>query len=130
MKPAAAVLYTTGEAVRVTGVPIHNVDYWARIGLLIPAVAAEGTGSIRGYTFNDLLLLKICGVLGDMSVEPRRAVVEKVRQYLTSPAVRAGQIDEWIHIRISQYCELVLYVEAMRREVQRAISQLASEAKS
>lgn len=122
---AGLVLYSTGDAVKGTGVSVRNLDYWVRIGLVVPTIEAEGTGTIRGYTFDDLVLLKICGMLSESGVEFRRALLAKVRDYLSSPAVRAGQIDKWVHIHISKYYEVVLYVESIRRDLRETLRRAA-----
>ena len=38
--------FSTGEAVRITGVSFRNIDYWARTKFIVPSIAeAQGTGT-------------------------------------------------------------------------------------
>jgi len=120
------LLFTGREAATITGASYRNVDYWARIDLAAPTIEAQGPGSVRGYTLDDLVILKLCEILADLKIEVRAEVLKKARNYLRSPAVKAGQIDEWIHIRVSEYLELVLFVERIRRDIQKPLRRLVA----
>ena len=51
--------FSTGEAVRITGVSFRNIDYWARTKFIVPSIAdAKGTGTERRYSFSDLLAVR------------------------------------------------------------------------
>jgi DNA-binding transcriptional MerR regulator len=52
--------FSTGDAVRITGVSFRNIDYWARTRFIVPSIAeAKGTGTERKYSFSDLLALRV-----------------------------------------------------------------------
>ena len=54
--------FSTGDAVRITGVSFRNIDYWARTKFIVPSIAeAQGTGTERRYSFSDLLALRVAG---------------------------------------------------------------------
>lgn len=60
MKEMQEPTYTTAEMARVTGFSLRQLDYWARIGMIIPSFQqAQGSGSCRLYTTEDLVQLNI-----------------------------------------------------------------------
>jgi DNA-binding transcriptional MerR regulator len=74
--------FSTGEAVRVTGVSFRNIDYWARTKFIVPSVAdAKGTGTERIYSFADLVALRVARELREagVSTQSLRRVVEFLR---------------------------------------------------
>ena len=74
--------FSTGEAVRITGVSFYNIDYWARTKFIPPSIAeAEGAGTERRYSFSDLLALRVAKELRDAGVSTRslRRVVDFLR---------------------------------------------------
>ena len=61
--------FSTGDAVRITGVSFRNIDYWARTKFIVPSVAeAKGTGTERRYSFSDLLALRVARELREAGV--------------------------------------------------------------
>jgi DNA-binding transcriptional MerR regulator len=82
--------FSTGEAVRITGVSFRNIDYWARTKFIVPSIAeAEGTGTERRYSFSDLLALRVARELREagVSTQSLRRVVQflRTRKGLTNP---------------------------------------------
>jgi DNA-binding transcriptional MerR regulator len=82
--------FSTGEAVRITGVSFRNVDYWARTKFIVPSIAeANGTGTERRYSFSDLLALRVARELREagISTQSLRQIVEflRTRKGLTNP---------------------------------------------
>jgi len=74
--------FSTGDAVRVTGVSFRNIDYWARTKFIVPSIAdAKGTGTERKYSFSDLLALRVARELREagISTQSLRRVVEFLR---------------------------------------------------
>ena len=74
--------FSTGEAVRITGVSFRNIDYWARTKFIAPSIAeAQGTGTERRYSFLDLLALRVARELREAGVSTHslRRVVEFLR---------------------------------------------------
>ena len=60
------------EGSRIT---YRQLDYWARTGLVEPAVrGAKGSGSHRLYSFRDILVLKVVKRLLDTGVSLQRSV--------------------------------------------------------
>ena len=52
--------FSTGDAVRITGVSFRNIDYWARTKFIVPSIAdAKGTRTERKDSFSDLLALRV-----------------------------------------------------------------------
>lgn len=73
-----------GPAVcKVTGVSYRQLDYWTTTGLVSPSVrSAEGSGSQRLYSFEDVLQLKVIKQLLDtgVSLQRIRQAIEFVRE--------------------------------------------------
>lgn len=56
-------------ACKVVGITYRQLDYWARTSLVAPSIAsASGSGSVRLYSFADLLLLRIVKRLLDAGI--------------------------------------------------------------
>src|SRR4051794_7210200 len=74
--------FSTGDAVRVTGVSFRNIDYWARTKFIVPSIAdARGTGTERSFSFSDLLALRVARELREagISTQSLRRIVEFLR---------------------------------------------------
>jgi DNA-binding transcriptional MerR regulator len=74
--------FTAKQVVALTGVPYKRLDSWANSGFLIPSIAeADGTGSRRLYSFQDLITLRTAKLLRDTGISLRglRNVVQFLR---------------------------------------------------
>jgi len=61
--------YRVPDVVRIVGISYRQLDYWARTGLVRPSVRdAQGSGSQRLYSFQDLALLKLIKRMLDSGV--------------------------------------------------------------
>ena len=57
------------EACRVVGISYRQLDYWARTGLLEPSLqGAGGSGTLRLYSFTDLVELRVVKRLRDTGI--------------------------------------------------------------
>ena len=80
------------RAAKVVGITYRQLDYWARTDLIRPSLAdAEGSGSRRRYSYNDLLELKAIKKLLDAGIklEQVRKVFEYVRQHVSTDIAAA-----------------------------------------
>src|SRR6266852_6444384 len=82
--------FSSGDAVRISGVSFRNIDYWARTKFIVPSIAeANGTGTERKYSFSDLLALRVARELREagVSTQSLRRIVEflRTRKGLTNP---------------------------------------------
>ncbi|QGF24723.1 MerR family transcriptional regulator [Raineyella fluvialis] len=69
-------------AAKAADITYRQLDYWARIGLVIPGVRdANGSGSARLYSFRDILMLKVIKRLlsAGVSLQQIRTAVEYLR---------------------------------------------------
>ena len=58
---------------RLVGISYRQLDYWARTGLVTPSVRpADGSGSQRLYSFEDLVELRIIKRLLDAGISLQR----------------------------------------------------------
>ncbi len=73
--------FSSPETVEIIGVTYRQLDYWTRTGLVAStAQGAEGSGSRRRYSYNDLLELKLIKRLLDEGIALHR--VREVFDYL------------------------------------------------
>ena len=65
----------------LVGITYRQLDYWARTDLIRPSLAdAQGSGSRRSYSYQDLLELKVVKTLLDAGI--RLEMVRDVFTYL------------------------------------------------
>lgn len=76
--------YRAPQVCRIVGITYRQLDYWARTGLMVPSLQkAQGSGSQRLYSFDDLVQLKVIKRLIDAGMDVkkiRRAFSELSRQ--------------------------------------------------
>ncbi len=75
--------YRGPTACKAAGITYRQLDYWARTGLVEPAVrGASGSGTHRLYGFRDILVLKVVKRLLDtgVSLQQIRTAVEHLRE--------------------------------------------------
>jgi DNA-binding transcriptional MerR regulator len=86
--------YRGPQTCKIVGISYRQLDYWTRTGLVIPSLqAAQGSGTQRLYSFNDLLQLKVIKSLTDAG-----ASLQKVRQAIEY--VRGHLDDDWSKVTI------------------------------
>ncbi len=74
--------FTAGRAAKLSAVPYRTLDYWARSGFLVPSLArAGGKGTVRLYSFRDLVALRVTRELrgAGISLQSLRKVVRHLR---------------------------------------------------
>jgi DNA-binding transcriptional MerR regulator len=70
--------YTTKEATKIIGLSLRQLDYWDRTHFIKPTVSdASGRGSVRLYSFSDLVQLRVARGLINQGV-----TLQKVRRAL------------------------------------------------
>jgi DNA-binding transcriptional MerR regulator len=70
--------YSGPEAARIVGITYRQVDYWERTNLVQPTLhSARGSGSRRGYSYRDLVELRIVKAMLDanMAMPAARLVI-------------------------------------------------------
>jgi DNA-binding transcriptional MerR regulator len=75
--------FTSGQACRLSGVAYRTLDYWAASGFLPPsAQETEGKGTWRGYSFTDIVQLRVAKRLREagISLQGLRKVQQRLRQ--------------------------------------------------
>lgn len=73
--------YRGPQVCKIVGISYRQLDYWARTGLATPTVqAAQGSGTQRLYSFEDLVELKVIKNLLDAGVSLQR--VREAIEYL------------------------------------------------
>ena len=86
--------YRGPQACKIVDITYRQLDYWTRTGLVVPSIqAAQGSGTQRLYSFNDLLQLKVIKSLTDAG-----ASLQKVRQAIDY--VRDDLEDDWSKVTI------------------------------
>jgi len=107
--------FSTGEAVKITGVSFYNIDYWARTRFISPSVAeAQGTGTERRYSFSDLIALRVAGELraAGVSTQKLRRIVEflRVRKGLAQPLAECRLIVTGNDVQLASSPEKIMSV--------------------
>jgi DNA-binding transcriptional MerR regulator len=105
--------FSTGDAVRITGVSFRNIDYWARTKFIVPSIAeAMGTGTERRYSFSDLLALRVARELREagISTQSLRRVVEflRTRKGLTNPLAECHMIVTGSDVQVATSPEKIM----------------------
>ncbi|WP_420637914.1 MerR family transcriptional regulator [Candidatus Poriferisocius sp.] len=73
--------FSSPQTIEIVGITYRQLDYWTRTGLVrSTAQEADGSGSRRRYSYNDLLELKLIKRLLDEGIGLRR--VREVFEYL------------------------------------------------
>jgi DNA-binding transcriptional MerR regulator len=77
--------YRGPQACKIVGITYRQLDYWTRTGLVEPSLQpAQGSGTQRLYSFNDLLQLKMIKNLIDAgaSLQKVREAIDYVKNYV------------------------------------------------
>ena len=81
--------YRGPQACKIVGITYRQLDYWTRTGLVQASLrGAQGSGTQRLYSFNDLLQLKVIKRLTEAG-----ASLKKVRQAIDY--VQTNLEDDW-----------------------------------
>lgn len=73
------------QACKIVGVTYRQLDYWTRTGLITPSLQpAQGSGTQREYSFNDLLQLKVIKSLieAGASLQKVRSAIDYLRDHV------------------------------------------------
>jgi DNA-binding transcriptional MerR regulator len=105
--------FSTGDAVRITGVSFRNIDYWARTKFVVPSIAeAKGTGTDRRYSFSDLLALRVARELREagISTQSLRRVVAflRARKGLANPLAECHLIVTGSDVQVATSPEKII----------------------
>lgn len=68
---------------KIVGITYRQLDYWARTELVLPSVrGADGSGTQRLYSFDDIVALRVVKRLLDtgVSLQKVRAAIEELRR--------------------------------------------------
>jgi DNA-binding transcriptional MerR regulator len=79
--------YRAPQVCNIVGITYRQLDYWARTGLLRPSIkTAQGSGSQRLYSFQDVVQLRVIKRLLDagMSLKKIRQAMEILREQFRS----------------------------------------------
>ncbi len=93
--------YRGPTACAAAGITYRQLDYWARTGLVEPSVrAARGSGSMRLYSFRDILVLKVVKRLLDtgISLHQIRTAVDHLRERGTSDLAQLTLMSDGVSV--------------------------------
>jgi excisionase family DNA binding protein len=81
--------FTTKEVAQLINVPYTTLDRWIAAGAIVPEVQAEGTGSRRRFTFEDLILAELAHVLKEhhLTLPDIAKICEVARQHWPTNAL-------------------------------------------
>ena len=92
--------YSARQAADVVGISYRQIDYWARTELVTPSLKeADGSGTQRSYSFQDLLKLRVVKSLLDAGVtlQAIRRATDTLDQ-LGEPATGTTLISDGKHV--------------------------------
>ena len=84
--------FSGSQAAKVVGISYRQLDYWARTDLIRPSLAdAQGSGSRRRYSYQDLLELRVIKTLlnAGIKLESVRRVFDYLRTHVTGDIASA-----------------------------------------
>ncbi len=102
--------YRVPEVCRIVGISYRQLDYWARTGLVRPSVKdAQGSGTQRLYSFQDLAQLKVIKKLLDtgVSLQQVRRAIGTLRE-LREPATGTTLVSDGSRIYAVESPEAVV----------------------
>jgi DNA-binding transcriptional MerR regulator len=85
--PPGEAGFSGTRTAKIVGITYRQLDYWARTDLIRPSLSdAQGSGSRRRYSYNDLVELKTIKKLLDAGIklEQVRKVFEYLREHVTT----------------------------------------------
>jgi DNA-binding transcriptional MerR regulator len=88
--------YRVPEVTKIVGISYRQLDYWARTGLVRPSVKdAQGSGSQRLYSFQDLATLKLIKRMLDsgVSLQQIRRAMSTLKE-LKEPALGTTLVSD------------------------------------
>jgi len=71
------MIFGKKAVIALTGVSARQVEHWATSGVVRPSIAAAGKGTRRGYSFKDLVGLRVAKRLTDEGIS-----LQKIRKAL------------------------------------------------
>ena len=115
--------YSAREVCDASDVTYRQLDYWARMGLVVPSIsAATGSGSRRRYSSQDLAIVKVVGrVAGRVPVNRLGELVGflsdlPLQQWASTTLVIDGQGGVWRPVpgvpKVAVYVDLSLIYDA------------------
>lgn len=82
--------FNSRSVVKITGIKTRQLDYWDRTHLIKPSVReASGYGSVRLYSFNDIVQLKVVMMLRDKGIS-----LQKIRKALSYLKKNMPEVQE------------------------------------
>jgi len=72
------MIFGKKAVIALTGVSSRQVEHWATTGVVRPSIPAAGKGTRRGYSFKDLVALRVAKRLKDEGIS-----LQKIRKALT-----------------------------------------------
>lgn len=68
-RPKPPGTFRAPDACRLADITYRQLDYWARVGMVKPSLMnARGSGSLRLYSFNDVMRMRVISTLLDLGV--------------------------------------------------------------
>ena len=98
------------QAAKVVGITYRQLDYWARTDLIRPSLSdAQGSGSRRRYSYQDLLELRVIKTLLDAGIklESVREVFDYLREKVDADIASAHLVINGHSVVLAQGDELI-----------------------
>lgn len=113
------------KAAKIVGISYRQLDYWTRTGLIEPSLAAaEGSGSRRSYSYQDLLQLRMVKTLLDAGIglPSVRKAFDYLRENVTTDITAAHVVIAGDTVEV---CDGDQLIDVLRRPGQGVLNVLA-----
>jgi DNA-binding transcriptional MerR regulator len=86
MEPPMPIIeqFSAGQVAKIVGVPYHQLNNWARLGVLVPSIdQGRGYDGVRSYSFRDVVALQVVVELriAGLPLEQVATVAQKIQRY-------------------------------------------------
>lgn len=92
--------FTPTEASRTTGLSVHMLNYLARHSYLKPAYGSAGRGSVRYYSYRDLVVARIIGRLLKAGLEISR-LKKGISNLVRDPNLSTGDVQKDLRLLVT-----------------------------
>ncbi|HVF12501.1 MAG TPA: MerR family transcriptional regulator [Actinomycetota bacterium] len=130
------------QVCKIVGITYRQLDYWARTGLVTPSVqSAQGSGSQRLYSFEDLVDLKLIKNLLDSGVSLQRVreaidYLHEIGYELTGVTIASDGESVYACTSPQEVFDLLkkgqgvfgIAIDPVMREIEGSVSQLNTQA--
>lgn len=98
-------MFSTDQVCALASVTYRKMDYWTRMGLVVPAVEAAGSGTCRRFDIDELFIICVIAELMDLKAGTTCAsrVATQLRMVAAEPRGTVEPLDGRIFIDVDGF---------------------------